>query len=90
MGFDRRASHLQIRCYTAWATPLVYFAVVILDKEGGLKNYLPGLDLNLDPLDFSLLSSQDYRHELSAPGKIFILFKHSIYCYKLLSLYYLC
>jgi hypothetical protein len=31
-------------------------------------NDLPGLALNLDPPDLCHLSSQDYRHELLAPG----------------------
>jgi hypothetical protein len=32
--------------------------------DGDLENYLPWLALNLNPPDFSLSSSWDYRHEL--------------------------
>jgi hypothetical protein len=31
LGFELRVSHLQCRCSTAWATPPVYFALVILE-----------------------------------------------------------
>jgi hypothetical protein len=34
----------------------------------GLLNYLPGVALNHDPPDFSLLNSYDYRNEPLAPG----------------------
>jgi hypothetical protein len=37
----------------------------------GLKNYLPGLALNLDPPDLCLLSSWDYRREPPAPSSTF-------------------
>jgi hypothetical protein len=45
------------RCSTAWATPPVHFAPVILEM-GGLKNYLPGLVSNHgDPPYLSFSSS---------------------------------
>jgi hypothetical protein len=52
--------------------PPVHFAVVILEM-GGLTIYLPRLALNLSSPNFSLPSSQDYRHEPWAAGKTEIL-----------------
>jgi hypothetical protein len=63
--FGLRTKCLQSRHSTPWATLPVHFALVILEG-GGLTNYLPGLSLNLDPPNFSLPSSQDYRCE--SPG----------------------
>jgi hypothetical protein len=42
LGFELRALHLQSRSSTAWATPLVHFALVILEI-GILVNNLPEL-----------------------------------------------
>jgi hypothetical protein len=33
LGFELRALHLQSRCLTAWATPPLHFALVILEVE---------------------------------------------------------
>jgi hypothetical protein len=38
--------------------------------EMGFLRTLPQLALNQDPSDLSLLSSQDYRHELLLPSSI--------------------
>jgi hypothetical protein len=53
LGFELRTLHLQSKCSTAWATSVCsgYFG-----DADGLMNYLPGLALNLDPPNFSLLS----------------------------------
>jgi hypothetical protein len=65
-GFELRVLHLQNRPSTTWATPLVHFALIIL--EMGPVNYLPGLASNYDPPGISLPSSYDYRRESPALG----------------------
>jgi hypothetical protein len=66
-GFELRASHLESRCSTAWATPLVHFALGFFcccywgfwRCRGGwcLMNYLPVLASHLNPPSFGLPSS---------------------------------
>jgi hypothetical protein len=55
LGFELSASYLQSRHSTAWVTPPVHFALVIL--ENSLTNYFPRLALNCDPPYLSLPSS---------------------------------
>jgi hypothetical protein len=52
LDFEFRASHLQSRCSTTWVTLPVRFCSVYFWWRS-LGNYLPGLDLNLDPSDLS-------------------------------------
>jgi hypothetical protein len=33
VGFELRASHLQSRCFPAWATPPVHFALISMEME---------------------------------------------------------
>jgi hypothetical protein len=53
LGFELRALSLQSRHSTAWATPLVHFALLILEMRG-LVNYFPRLASTLHPPDLSL------------------------------------
>jgi hypothetical protein len=55
-GFEFRALHLQSKCSTAWATPPVHFAMVIL--EMGSHKVFTKLAVNSYPLDLSLPSSR--------------------------------
>jgi hypothetical protein len=52
-GFELRASSLLSRCSTAWVTPPVHFALIILEVD--LSNYLSMLALNCDPPDLAFL-----------------------------------
>jgi hypothetical protein len=61
LGFKLRASGLLGRCSTAWATPPVHFALVLLEM-GPLWTLL-GLAWHFNPPDLSLPSSWNYRPE---------------------------
>jgi hypothetical protein len=65
-GSELRALCLQSRCFFTWATPLVHFALVILEIES--HKLLAWLTSNCNPPDFSLPSSSNYRSEPLAPG----------------------
>jgi hypothetical protein len=45
LSFQLRASHLQSRCSATWVTPLVYFAVVILEMRSCELFAQAGLEL---------------------------------------------
>jgi hypothetical protein len=55
LEFELRALHLKMLCWGA--TPPVHFALVILEMESPIQNYLQDLALNLDPPDLSFPSS---------------------------------
>jgi hypothetical protein len=51
---------------TARATPSIHFAEILLELES--RELFAQAASSCDPLDLSLLSSEDYRHEALAPG----------------------
>jgi hypothetical protein len=57
LGFELRASHMLSRCSTTWVNLPVLFCVGYVRDREDLKNYLPRLALNHDPLDLFLLGS---------------------------------
>jgi hypothetical protein len=59
---------LELRAYTPWATPPAPLFLWRAFWNRVLRNYLPGLALNLNFLDLCFLSSEGYRHEPLAPS----------------------
>jgi hypothetical protein len=66
------ASHLQSRCFTTWATPPVYFVLIILEMES--RELFAWAGLELWSSQSQVPSSQNYRCEPLVPGWCIILF----------------